>query len=126
MNENLIIPIKRKNIQLMIDYCLENKNGFTVRHKNGEEWELEMEINSIKKAIQLGMFLRENRIEVPGFTEVSKPATATKPGKKEDKNSHKVVETLDADEIFGDFPSENSNGKEKSDVVENDSTLKFD
>ena len=125
MNENLIIPIKRKNIQLLIDYCLENKNGFAVRHKNAEEWEFEMEVSSIKKAIQLGMFLRENRIDVPGFTETAKPVTSVKASKKEEKNGSKHS-ALDADEIFGDFPSENSNGSEKDSLVENDNTLKFD
>ncbi len=68
MNEYPKVVIKKKNIQILIDYCLEENIEFTVRNKpfSDNDLEVELKISEIKKALVTGMFLRENRIELDG------------------------------------------------------------
>jgi hypothetical protein len=77
-----IILTKRKNIQTVLDYCLEQKISFSANPRaiSIDEWELELEITTIKSAIALGIFVKENKLELYGIgttTEVSKPKAAT-------------------------------------------------
>jgi hypothetical protein len=63
---NPSVTVKKKHIQLIIDHCLDKKIEFLV--KPGafglEEWIIEFNIANIKKAVLLGMFLRENRLDL--------------------------------------------------------------
>lgn len=60
--------VKFKNIQLVFDYCIENKLKFNVTPRlTAEEWEVELSINDVMTAIALGIFVRENKIEVIGL-----------------------------------------------------------
>jgi len=73
-----IILTKRKNIQIVLDYCLEQKISFSANPRaiSIDEWELELDITTIKSAIALGIFVKENKLELYGIgttTEVSKP-----------------------------------------------------
>jgi hypothetical protein len=62
------VTLKKKNIQLLIDYCLETKLEFNVVPKSAaEEWTLEIQPITITKAVALGMFLRENKMELNGY-----------------------------------------------------------
>jgi hypothetical protein len=70
-----IILTKRKNIQLVIDYCIEQKISFNAspRAISIDEWEIELNITSIKGAIALGIFVKENKLELYGMEETLKP-----------------------------------------------------
>lgn len=73
-----IILSKRKNIQTVIDYCLDQKISFNANPRaiSIDEWEVELDINNIKGAIALGIFIRENKLEIYGM---GTPEVASKP-----------------------------------------------
>lgn len=81
-DEKPVLLSKRKNIQLLIDYCLEHKLAFTVtpRPISNDEFEVEIDIVNFKQAIALGMFAKENKFEVTGLGDLVKPKSTT--GKK--------------------------------------------
>ena len=69
------VTLKRKNIQVLLDYCIETKQEFTVVPKgNGDEYTVEINITAINKAISFGMFLRENKMEANGVVAYVNPA----------------------------------------------------
>lgn len=75
------VAVKRKNIQALIDYCLENKVEFSIkpRTSGNDDFEVDFNITSVKKAIMLGMCLRELRLELIGAQVAAAPqAKATK------------------------------------------------
>ena len=82
-----VILAKRKNIQTIFDYCLDQKIEFKVspRTISNDEWELELSIDSIKMAIALGMFVRENKLDMYGMGEFSKPKPVSNGKKIEEK-----------------------------------------
>ena len=82
-----VILAKRKNIQTIFDYCLDQKIEFKVspRTISNDEWELELSIDSIKMAIALGMFVRENKLDIYGMGEFSKPKPISNVKKVEEK-----------------------------------------
>jgi len=82
-----VILAKRKNIQTIFDYCLDQKIEFKVspRTISNDEWELELSIDSIKMAIALGMFVRENKLDMYGMGEFSKPKPISNVKKVEEK-----------------------------------------
>lgn len=84
-----IILSKRKNIQTVIDYCLEQKISFSANPRaiSIDEWEVELNISSIKAAIALGMFVRENKLDMYGMGEIIKPKANAS------ANSNKKTET---------------------------------
>lgn len=68
MEQNPVVTIKKKNLHVIIDYCVENKLEFIVRPKlTGDEFDVEVPISSIHQAILFGMFLRENRLMPNGM-----------------------------------------------------------
>ncbi|MEI6880244.1 MAG: hypothetical protein WCK82_02720 [Bacteroidota bacterium] len=83
-----VILAKRKNIQTIFDYCLDQKIEFKVspRTISNDEWELELSIDSIKMAIALGMFVRENKLDMYGMGEFSKPKPISNVKKVEEKD----------------------------------------
>ena len=68
MNSIPKVTVKRKNIQSLIDYCLENKIEFAAKLKENstEECEVECCVIAINQAILFGMFLKENHMELDG------------------------------------------------------------
>jgi hypothetical protein len=64
------VTVKKKHIQLIIDHCLEKKVEFVVKPSSSgiEEWLIEFNITNLKKAVLLGMFLRENRLDLSDIT----------------------------------------------------------
>jgi hypothetical protein len=68
MEQNPVVTIKKKNLHVIIDYCVESKLEFIVRPKlTGDEFDVEVSINNIHQAILFGMFLRENRLMPNGM-----------------------------------------------------------
>lgn len=93
MNDLKLI-LKRKNIQLLVDFCLDESLEFTLKPQTfpDTDWELTMKIVDIKTAVAAGMFLRENRIDVNGIDQqkFKKPAAPKKTKEEtEDKNEEK-------------------------------------
>jgi len=92
-----IILTKRKNIQTVIDYCLEQKISFNAspRAISIDEWEVELNINTIKGAIALGIFVREYKLELYGMGELVKPkAAAIAPSSSSNKKSETKENTV--------------------------------
>lgn len=81
-NDMPTVLIKRKNIQTIFDYCMDNKIEFSVKEKpfTVEEYEVVLNIEEIKQAIALGIFARESRIEIVGVND--KQQTQNKNTKK--------------------------------------------
>jgi hypothetical protein len=75
IDEKPVLLSKRKNIQVLLDYCLDQRLGFMVspRAISNDDFEIEVSISGIKQAIALGMFAKENKIEVAGMGELVKP-----------------------------------------------------
>ncbi len=87
IDEKPVILSKRKNIQTLLDYCLDQRLGFTVtpRAISNDDFEVEIEIEGIKQAIALGMFVKENKFDVTGMGELVKPkALVTKKNEPKD------------------------------------------
>jgi hypothetical protein len=85
MSDNKVtVQIKKKQIQSLIDYCLENKLEFGVSPKNSEEWNYDITLDSISKAILFGMYLRDNKIDYAGYAAaVKEKKQQVQPDKKE-------------------------------------------
>ena len=96
------VTVKKKNIQTILDYCLDTKQEFTVLPKMGtDEWNIEIGITEINKAIGFGMFLRENKMEANGVTPYvapSKEAAAPK-SRAEKAAESKATENKVAKEV---------------------------
>jgi len=86
--EKTVVIAKKKNIQPIIDYCMDARLVCTILPKglSADEFEVELTLAGIKQAIAFGMFARENKLEVAGFTEAQKPKVL----------APKKVETKDA------------------------------
>jgi hypothetical protein len=81
MNEEKpTVTVKKKNIQSLIEYCIENKIDFTVLSKSNDDFDVEFLINNTKKAIALGMCLKELKMELNGLNVT--PVSAIKASKK--------------------------------------------
>lgn len=80
---NPFVAVKKKNIQLLLDYCLENKIEFTVTPKNSEEFKVIFGLKDFNSAIALGMCLRELKIE---FTAIEATPVAAIKAKKTPTN----------------------------------------
>ena len=78
------LVVRLKNLQLVFDYCIENKLKFSVAPKlSNDEWEFELNITDIMGAVALGVFVRENRLDVAGLnTGAPKVQTISQPVSK--------------------------------------------
>jgi hypothetical protein len=92
MNDLKVI-LKKKNIPLLVEFCLDESVEFIVKPQTfpDTDWEFTLKIADIKTAVVAGMFLRENRIEISGIDQ-QKYRKPLKKGKEEDTNE-KVPET---------------------------------
>ncbi len=100
LSQSPSVIVKRKNIQVVVDYCLDNRIETRMTPRDmPEEWELEFSVEDIMKAINLGMFLRENKLELIGLLNTNTIKNSTAPtAVKAPRNSKKKVETSKADE----------------------------
>ena len=96
LDEKPVVLTKRKNIQTLIDYCLELRITFTVtpRAISNDEFEVEVDIDGIKQAIALGMFVKENKFDVTGMGELVKPKPAVIAPKKADHKDMPASKTV--------------------------------
>lgn len=75
-SENPTVTVKRKSVQTVFDYCLDNDFTFSVRRAAGkDEFEIEFDVTDVKRGVLLGMFLRENRLELNGHA-TAQPAAS--------------------------------------------------
>ena len=97
------VIIKKKQVSVLVDYCLEEAIEFSVKQQSfpDTDWEIEMKLKDFKAAVVLGMFLRENRIDIDGidpqkYKRAAKKAdekeAPTKNSSKEDKKHEKAEE----------------------------------
>lgn len=80
--EKPTVSVKKKNLTPLIDYCIENKIDFTLtsRSAQSDDFDVEFIINNPKKAIALGMCLKELKLELNGLSVT--PVAAIKASKK--------------------------------------------
>ena len=94
MAENVVFPkviLKKKQIPVLIDFCLDESIEFSVKQQAFPEtdWELELKLKDLKTAVVVGMFLRESRLELEGVEQTrykkgikkadEKPETPSRP-----------------------------------------------
>ncbi len=78
--EKPTVSVKKKNLSSLVEYCIENKIDFTVKSRSGDDFEVEFLISNTKKAIALGMCLKELKLELNGLSVT--PVSAIRAGKK--------------------------------------------
>jgi hypothetical protein len=96
LTEQPSVAVKRRFIPLIMDFCMDNKMAFRVIPRNGaDEWEVQFDIQEVLPAVALGMFLRENKLELTGFSPMlSKPApTAPRAKTKKAQTEEETVAT---------------------------------
>jgi hypothetical protein len=109
--QNVSVIVKRKSIQVVLDYCLDNRVETKMTPRDmPEEWELEFIVGDIMKAINLGMFLKENKLELVGLLSSSTIKNSTAPTavkvqrttkkKPETGKVEEAKETLSTEGIF--------------------------
>lgn len=100
LNENPSVILKRKNIQAVLDYCLDNKIDIRVTARTmPEEYEIEFSVSDIMRAINLGMFLKENKLELITGGVMTRPVqntitSAVKTSAKPRKTASKETKTV--------------------------------
>jgi hypothetical protein len=87
MSESIKIILKAKSIPVLVDFCLEEKIEFNVRPQDfpDTDWEFNLVIKDIKSGVITGMFLRENRIEIPGNDSQKAKKPAVKKTREEEE-----------------------------------------
>jgi len=88
------VILKKKQVSTIVDFCLEESIEFSVKQQTfpDTDWEIEMKMKDFKVAVLLGMFLRENRIDIDGIDpqrykkSVKKADEKSEPAAKEEKS----------------------------------------
>jgi hypothetical protein len=78
------VVIKKKQVPTIVEFCLEESIEFSVKQQTfpDTDWEIEMKMKDFKAAVLLGMFLRENRIDIDGIDPQRYKKTTRKPDEK--------------------------------------------
>ena len=64
------VTVKKRNINSLVEYCIENKIDFTLRSRpTSDEFDVDFLISNTQKAIALGMCLKELKMELNGSDE---------------------------------------------------------
>lgn len=89
MSESIKLILKTKSIPLLVDFCLEEKIEFNVRPQDfpDTDWEFNLIIKDIKSGVITGMFLRENRIEIPGSDSQKTKKPAVRKSREEEEKT---------------------------------------
>lgn len=115
MDEKPIVIGKRKNIQILLDYCLDQRFTINVKPRglSSDDFEVEISLDGIKQAIALGMFIKENKFDVSGMGELLKPKAATfkKNEPKENGTTGFVISTPEPAKVDGSLLSLDLNVK---------------
>ena len=101
-NTNPKVVIKKKQVSVIVEYCLEESIEFSVKQQTfpDTDWEIEMKLKDFKAAVLLGMFLRENRIDIDGIDPQRYKRSAKKSDEKaeapvkEKEEKHKTSKSL--------------------------------
>lgn len=106
--EKPTVSVKKKNLLPLIEYCIENKIDFTLtaRSAQSDDYDVAFIITNPKKAIALGMCLKELKLELNGLQVT--PVAAIKASKKPATNGKETA------------------GNGQSIVAEGDVTMAFD
>lgn len=95
INDNPTVVVKRRQINAINEFCLDNRIPFRFIPRGlNDEWDVEFEVKEISRAIILGMFLREQRLELIGHPYISPnkaAAPASRKSKKEQKEDEEPV-----------------------------------
>ena len=105
--EKPTVSVKKKNLLPLIEYCIENKIDFTLtsRSSQGDDFDVEFIITNPKKAIALGMCLKELKLELNGLqvTPVAAIKASKKPStSKEVSNGQAIVAEGEVNLAFDD------------------------
>jgi len=107
-NQSASVIVKRKSIQVVVDYCLDNKIETRMTPRDmPEEWEMEFNVSDIMRAINLGMFLKENKLDLVGL--LSNPAikNSTAPtAVKAPKVTKKKADEVKSEGLIGNLNTE--------------------
>jgi len=97
MSEPIKIILKQKSIPTLVDFCLEEKIEFAVRPQSfpDVDWEFNLFVKDIKTGVLTGMFLRENRIDMPGTDSQKLKKPILKKGKEDEDKPHMPAESAD-------------------------------
>jgi hypothetical protein len=98
MAENIPTPkvvLKKKQIPVLVDFCLDEAIEFSVRQQVFPEtdWEIELKLKDFKVAILVGMFLRENRFDIDGI-DASRYKKSNGSAKKADDKAEPVKQEM--------------------------------
>jgi hypothetical protein len=68
MSEAIKVILKQKSIAVLVEFCIDEKIEFGVKPQAfpDTDWEFSLFVKDIKTGVLTGMFLRENKIDVPG------------------------------------------------------------
>ncbi len=97
---------KKKQIPVLVEYCLEESIEFSVKQQAfpDNDWEIEIKLKDYKAAVLLGMFLRENRIDIEGIdpqrykrSAKEKSDASAKNGSSAKEEKHKQEKTSEAE-----------------------------
>jgi len=101
MSESIKLILKTKSIPVLVDFCLEEKVEFNVRPQDfpDTDWEFSLIIKDIKSGVIVGMFLRENRIEIPGNDSQKGKKPAVRKSREEREEDEKTIIAPVAEEI---------------------------
>jgi hypothetical protein len=99
ISENPTVVVKRRQINAINEFCLDNRIPFRFIPRGlNDEWDVEFEVKEIPRAIILGMFLREQRLELIGHTYIS-PNKQAAPATRKSKKEQREEEETSAEEI---------------------------
>lgn len=89
--DNPTINVKKKQVQFLVEFCIENRIDFTIKSKSesNEEFMIEFLPNNMNKAVALGMCLKEMKLELNGLNIMSLATIKTR------KNASVPVLTTD-------------------------------
>lgn len=106
LSESPSVIIKRKNIQPVLDYCLENRIECKISPRDmPEEWELEFTVSEIMQAVNLGMFLKENKLELAGWgapvvqTNKTVLTSSSKPKSRKSNKENATIKSSETEEL---------------------------
>jgi hypothetical protein len=106
MSDAIKVILKQKSIPTLVEFCLEEKIEFNVRPQAfpDTDWEFNLLVKDIKTAVNTGMFLRENRLDVAGNEQQAAAAKAKKApvAKKSKEDDDKPSSVAPAEETKSD------------------------
>ena len=98
--EKISVFTKKKTVQTLIDYCLENKLEFSIIPKSNDDFEVVFNIENYKSAVALGMCLKELKLELTGMPNAYASVANLKNTKKIVSNTENIIAPASAKSIL--------------------------